>query len=220
MLLLENISKKYYKDEIEYYLFKNISLYLEPKNIYLLEGPSGSGKTTFLNTLSLLDKSYEGKIKYNDLYLDIRDREYFISKRSYMKQENELIPFLSIMDQLKIKSILQKINIEERDALINKYALMLEIDGILLKKTFELSGGEKKRAYLLLILLSRSELYLFDEPTVHLEDKFIFVLESIFYELREKNKCIIISSHDLLFKSKKKKIIFTELFKIMEMQIN
>lgn len=164
---LNNVSFSYDNKPV----FENFSLEIE-EGITCLMGASGLGKTTLLKLLGGLLKPDEGTV-------DIGDR-----KVSFMFQEDRLLPWLSVRDNVLLVTDREK----ETDELLCE----LGIDGNL--RIDELSGGMARRVALARCLMFDSDLLLMDEPFKGMDSKLIIRVAGI---IRRQNKTAVISTHSL-----------------------
>lgn len=134
----------------------------------IVSGPSGSGKTTLFKlilgefkpvagglTVFGLDPSLEGNLS--------RIR----SQIGYCSKEGHLIQKLTVMENIDLYLNGRGIDLSSDE--IMHLANTLNIDNILDKLPTQLSGGELKRAELLMIPLDKPKLLLLDEPTAMLD---------------------------------------------------
>lgn len=62
MIVLENVNKVFYTDEIETHALENINLTIKAGEFASIMGPSGCGKSTMLNIMGLLDTPTSGSV--------------------------------------------------------------------------------------------------------------------------------------------------------------
>ena len=163
----------------------------------LLMGPSGSGKTTVLKAILGLIEPVHGTIKvfgedpYNGDPIKIR------RKIGYLSQEGWMIPELTIRENAEFYCTGRgrKFN-EER---FNELASALNVASVLNKRPPELSGGELRRAELLMILSDEPKLLLLDEPTAMLDrenaQRVLEVLKKMLGKVT-----MVVTSHDPLLR--------------------
>ena len=72
----------------------------------------------------------------------------------------------------------------------------LNLQGMLDRKVYELSGGEQQRIAIAKIMLKDPDLILADEPTASLDDENKQIVLSMLRMLQQKGKTILIVSHD------------------------
>ena len=76
---------------------------------------------------------------------------------------------------------------------------LCNIENILDRNIYDVSGGERQRAGLAKILLTDAQLLLFDEPTKGMDNEFKSEFGKLLYKLKEAGKTIVIVSHDTEF---------------------
>ena len=167
--------KKSFNSEI----ISNFSVLIEPTETLAIIGDSGSGKTTILNILSDLTPKSSGTI------------EKSFKKMAYIFQEDRLIPWMNIEDNIKIvnQSISQEVLVETLKT--------LKIYDKIKNFPHELSGGMKKRVNIARALVYFPDIILMDEPFSSLDIKIKHEIIVDFLKLKEKYKfSTIIVSHD------------------------
>lgn len=206
-MIVKNLSKSFNYNKI----LDNISFVLEDNDKVCLIGNNGAGKSILLKILNG-DINYDsGNINYNDenigmLMQEIDIEDYDLTITCYIKRKTG---FKNIENKLKeLEENLNDSNMEEYGNVLDLY---LKLDGYnfenninmllnglglnkdLNKKVKELSGGEKIKVLLTILLLSNPDIMLLDEPTNNLDIDGITYLENYLVKL---NKKMIIVSHD------------------------
>lgn len=185
MLKINNLSKKYYKVEA----VKNVSFSVEDGSITILLGPNGAGKSTLIKSIAGLLK-YTGSIEINNFpNKSIEAKKEF----SYVPESPSLYELLTVEEHINF--IAKAYNIEDYK---DKAKELLERFDMIDKKNKlgkELSKGMQQKVSIICGLITEPNLILFDEPMIGLDPKAIKELKSMFLELREKGKSIIISTH-------------------------
>ncbi len=207
-LSVENISKSYG----ERVLFEDISFGINKDQKVAFVAKNGSGKTSILNIIAGLDTPDTGKI--------VTRKEISMA---YLSQNDVLNPDLTIEETIfatenKILSIVNQYekalkNLEDTDAYQAAFELMeqynawdfetqyrqilskLKIDD-LSQKVSSLSGGQKKRVSLAIVLIHKPDFLILDEPTNHLDLEMIEWLEAYF--AKEKITLFMVT-HDRYF---------------------
>lgn len=175
-MVLQNISKKY-KEEI---IFENISFDIHKGEIVCILGSSGIGKTSLLNiAIGTVEKTL-GNINRFD------------TKISYVFQDDRLIPWLNLFENIKLVSKNTK-----DDEILN----LIEYMGLSDYITFfpkELSGGMKKRASIARALIFGGDLVILDEPFKSLDIKLRKEMLDLLLSLRnEKKISFLMVTHDI-----------------------
>ncbi|WP_461615519.1 ABC-F family ATP-binding cassette domain-containing protein [Clostridium sp. Marseille-QA1073] len=189
---VENI----YKSFGEKQLIKDFSYIATKEDRIGIIGPNGVGKSTLLNILSGRLEVDSGVIEFGDTV-----------KLGYFTQENgEMNEKLRVIDY--IKEIAEFIT--TKDGITISASQMLErfmFEGAMQYTPIsKLSGGEKRRLYLLRILMESPNVLFLDEPTNDLDIDTLTILEEY---LEEFNGSVITVSHDRYFLDKIANKIFT-----------
>lgn len=175
ILLARNVKKVYGSRGAVYTALHGIDLKVKEGEFVGIMGPSGAGKTTLLNLMATIDRPTEGEIiiggsnvvSMNEVELSTfrRDRLGFIF------QDYNLLDNLTVRENIVLPLALAKINHQEIEKRVEEIANNLEIDDILDKYPYEVSGGQKQRTAASRAIINQPELVLADEPTGNLDSK-------------------------------------------------
>ena len=164
------------------------------RQITCLIGPSGSGKTTLLRMLNRLNEAEEGSIYFNGV--DIKEMHPIkLRRKIIMLGQTPILYSGTIADNLQIGLRLSE------QPLAAENRLLAYLDKVGLHKelivTYEnLSGGEKQRLFLALVLLMEADVYLADEPSIA-KDKETesFVIDNLVTFVKEHDKQLVMVTH-------------------------
>lgn len=180
MINLKNVSKSFGQQVV----LRNVDMAVFEHEFIALVGRNGSGKTTLLKILASILEPDEGKVEMlNGL------------KVAYFPQE------ISLDDQKKSgKELLARIMGLAPEKVIGEIGSLfkkLRFSPEKLDSSIELlSGGEKSKLLLMLILSSNADIFLLDEPTNNLDLRGLVILENF---IMSSSRGFLIVSHDRKF---------------------
>lgn len=180
----ENVSFSYPDKPI----LEDFNLLIQNKDRIGIVGDNGKGKSTLLNLIA-------GDLQADSGKLDIGETiriGYFSQTIKGLDESKRVINFLQEVAE-EAKTTSGMVSIAE---LLEQFLFPRNTHGTLIEK---LSGGEKKRLYLLKILLQRPNVLLLDEPTNDLDIATLTVLEHF---LQGFTGPVITVSHDRYFLDK------------------
>lgn len=202
MLRLKNISKDYIIDKKPFRALNNITLNFPKSQFCCVLGPSGCGKTTLLNIIGGLDAYTEG-----NLYIDgkstksykSKDWDNYRNKRiGFVFQNYNLIPHLTILENVELSLTLDGVNHKERKKRTTNALHKVGLDDILTKKPNQLSGGQQQRVAIARALISNPEIILADEPTGALDSKTSVQVMNIIKEISKDHLVIMVTHNEEL----------------------
>ncbi|MBD2311033.1 ABC transporter ATP-binding protein [Desertifilum sp. FACHB-1129] len=191
-VVIENLQKRYGSIEA----VKNVSLQVEPGEIFGILGPNGAGKTTTLRCLCTLSAPDAGKIEVSGISA-ISNPKAARQLLGYVAQEVALDKVLTGRELLELQAALYHL---PRQAIAERVERVLELLGLEAyadQKTGTYSGGLKKRLDLAAGLLHQPKVLVLDEPTVGLDIESRVIVWDFLRKLRQAGTTIIITSHYL-----------------------
>ncbi|MGD6818966.1 ribosomal protection-like ABC-F family protein [Metabacillus sp. 113a] len=215
---VQNVSKSFGS----HLLFENLSLEIHDNDRVGLVGRNGTGKTTIFNIIKgkelpdagVVSVRKDTKIGYlaqiptaaaGETAEGIL-RRAFEDLRSIQRKMNDLEAVMAGADRAELERVLirygslqdqfERLGGYEMDSKLSKVADGLQISGLLDQPFCSLSGGEKTKVGLGMILLQEPDLLLLDEPTNHLDIRAVEWLEQF---LGEYKGTVIMISHDRHF---------------------
>jgi ABC-2 type transport system ATP-binding protein len=191
-VLIEKLQKRYGAVEA----VKDVSLTIEPGEIYGLLGPNGAGKTTTLRCLCTLTEPDAGRIEVSGIsVLDMP--KIARQKLGYVAQEVAIDKVLTGRELLQLQAALYHLPrsiIKER---IEAVIQLLGIEAYADKKSGTYSGGIRKRLDLASGLLHQPDVLVLDEPTVGLDIESRFAVWDFLRKIRNEGTTVLITSHYL-----------------------
>ena len=200
VLEFKNVTKSYQDGNKEIEALKETNFKIEEGQFIAIIGPSGSGKSTFLTLAGGLQTPSKGQIIINGKdYTNLSEKERAklrFNDIGFVLQASNLVPFLTAKQQLEL---VDRINKRKRPTLQDQKSLFKElgIDHLENKLPKDLSGGERQRLAIARALYNNPAIILADEPTASLDsDRAFEVVDLLLKECKEKNKSIIMVTHD------------------------
>ncbi|MEB3311796.1 MAG: ABC-F family ATP-binding cassette domain-containing protein [Snowella sp.] len=181
---LENISKSY-GDRV---LIKDFTYIFNPEDRIGIVGSNGAGKSTLMNIIT-------GRVEPDSGKVDIGSTIHF----GYFDQHSDdLMPNgeQRVIDYLKDVAELVKTadgSVITASQMLERFLFPPDQQYAPINK---LSGGEKRRLFLLRVLMSAPNVLILDEPTNDLDVQTLAILEDY---LEDFNGCVIVVSHDRYF---------------------
>ena len=195
-----NVTKSYRDGNKEIEALKETNFKIEEGQFIAIIGPSGSGKSTFLTLAGGLQTPSKGQIIINGKdYTNLSEKERAklrFNDIGFVLQASNLVPFLTAKQQLEL---VDRINKKNKQTIQDKHSLFKElgIEHLENKLPKDLSGGERQRLAIARALYNDPAIILADEPTASLDsDRAFEVVDLLSKECREKNKSIIMVTHD------------------------
>ena len=200
ILEINNLSKHFENNGSKISVLNNINLKIETGKVIAIIGPSGSGKSTFLHLISLLDMPSKGKIKIlGKSITDLSDNEKNKLIREHISiifQNNNLLSDFTALENVALPLIIRDKDYKTSKKLAEKFLKKVNLGHRLNHFPSDLSGGEQQRVAIARALIAETKIILADEPTGNLDNKNSKEVFSYFLKLKEKNKIVLIATHN------------------------
>ena len=200
VLEFKNVTKSYRDGNKEIEALKETNFKIEEGQFIAIIDPSGSGKSTFLTLAGGLQTPSKGQIIINGKdYTNLAEKERAklrFNDIGFVLQASNLVSFLTAKQQLEL---VDRINNKRKKTLQDQKSLFKElgIDHLENKLPKDLSDGERQRLAIARALYNNPAIILADEPTASLDsDRAFEVVDLLSKECKEKNKSIIMVTHD------------------------
>lgn len=190
----------------------NVTFSVEQGEYIAIMGESGSGKTTLLNILAALDRPTSGEVLLNEKSIvSINEKEISAFRRNnlgFVFQDFNLLDTFSIEDNIYLPLVLSGKTYEEMNQRLKPIAKELEIDSLLKKFPYEISGGQKQRAAIARALITEPQIILADEPTGSLDSRSSDGLLKVFSNINKQGQTILMVTHSTKAASHAKRVLF------------
>lgn len=220
--LIRNYAKPSKSDEKqEVKVIKDISFDIEEKEFVGIMGKSGCGKTTLLKVLGLIDRPTDGTVSFKNKEIrKLWDEELCdIRRRSigFVFQDFYLMDSLSVEENIMLPMVLDKADVNKCFESAKVYEELFEIEHLIKKNPYELSGGEKQRVAICRALINNPDLILADEPTGNLDSRSGAIVVKALEDINQNlDKTIVMVTHDPQVASHCNRIIFLKDGKILK----
>ena len=191
---------------------KNVNFSVEPGEYVAIMGESGSGKTTLLNILAALDRPTSGEVLLNGRALsDIREKDMAAFRRTHLGfvfQDFNLLDTFSLKDNILLPLVLAGREYPEMERALRPLAQRLEIEPLLEKFPYEVSGGQKQRCAVARALITAPQIVLADEPTGALDSRAADQLLDLFGQINAEGQTILMVTHSVKAASHARRVLF------------
>jgi len=188
----ENLSKVYQRSRREaVYALKNLTLSVQPGEIFGYLGPNGAGKTTTIRLLLDLIRPTSGGAKI--FGQDVQQHSVELHRRiGFLPGELNL--WKSYTGQ-QVVNYIGKIRGGLDEHYLRELTKRLELDLSLRVRSY--SSGNKRKLGLLLALMNKADLLILDEPTSGLDPLMQQRFNEMMLEVQQEGRTIFLSSHIL-----------------------
>ena len=192
MLKINNLTKKY-GDKIA---VDNLTLHIQPGEIYGFIGHNGAGKTTTIKAACGIMQFDEGEV-----YIDgvsIKEKPIECKKKlAYIPDNPDLYDFMKGIQFLNFTADVYGVGADERQERIKKYADLFELTESLGEQISAYSHGMKQKLAIISALIHDPKLIVMDEPFVGLDPKAAHLLKEQMHEMCKNGAAIFFSTHVL-----------------------
>ena len=212
VIVTEGVTKVYSDNGIPVNAVTGIDLSFKPGEFTAIVGPSGSGKTTFLNIISGLDSVTDGKVWLDgQLLSEMSGRSLSDFRRDnigFIFQAYNLIPVLSVEENVEYIMLLQGVPSDERHNRVMKMLNLLGLDDFADRLPPKLSGGQQQRVAIARAMVAQPLLVLADEPTANLDSKTGGELLDLMRRLNQSTgMTFLFSTHDTMIMERASRLV-------------
>lgn len=189
-------------------VIKGLSLQVAKGEFFALVGGNGTGKSTSLSLISRVRRPYRGKIKLAGRPLEkYSDQELYRNFLGVLPQNPQsLFVKKTVLEELfevidgpkEKKSDAYQLQMTKEQA-VQGILELTQLEHLVHRHPYDLSGGEQQRLALGKILLLRPQILLLDEPTKGLDDFYKQQFGEILLQLKKQGVTILMVSHDVEF---------------------
>jgi len=198
---MNGIRKVYDTGKVKVEALKGIDLSILPGEFVAVVGPSGSGKSTLMNLIGCLDTATDGSYRLagedvaglgRDDLADVRNRRV-----GFVFQNFNLLAQISSFENVEMPLLFGGVPPRKRKERVAELMARVGLADRMDHKPTELSGGQMQRVAIARALAMDPAILLADEPTGNLDTSSGGDVMSIFSELWQQGRTLVVITHDL-----------------------
>jgi putative ABC transport system ATP-binding protein len=211
VIQMKAIRKVYDTGKVTVEALKGIDLSIAAGEFVAVVGPSGSGKSTLMNLIGCLDTATDGSYRLagesvagleRDQLADIRNRRV-----GFVFQNFNLLPQISSFENVEMPLLFGGVAPGKRRERVAELMTRVGLADRMDHKPTELSGGQMQRVAIARALAMEPDIVLADEPTGNLDTSSGSDVMSIFSELWQQGRTLVVITHDLTLARRAGRII-------------
>jgi putative ABC transport system ATP-binding protein len=211
IIRMSEIRKVYDTGKVKVEALKGVDLDIHQGEMVAIVGPSGSGKSTLMNLIGCLDTPTSGDYELagervagvtRDQLAEIRNRRV-----GFVFQNFNLLPHITSLENVELPMLFGGVSPRERR---ERAAELLDRVGLGDRgehKPTELSGGQMQRVAIARALAMNPDIVLADEPTGNLDSTAGSDIMSLFTELWQQGRTLVVITHDLALARRASRIV-------------
>ncbi|SDP35328.1 putative ABC transport system ATP-binding protein [Nakamurella panacisegetis] len=211
VISLHDVTKVYATGSLEVRALDGVSLRIDEGEYVAIMGPSGSGKSTLMHIIGCLDVLSSGSyyLAGEDVsQMDEIDLAEIRNRRiGFVFQQFHLLPSLSAWRNVELPMIYSGAPKGIRRAKAIEALRRVGLESRVNHKPGELSGGQQQRVAVARALVGDPALILADEPTGNLDSTATEDALSLFDELHEQGRTIVLITHELEVAERARRIV-------------
>ena len=198
---MRGVNKIYPMGDEQLHALKDVNLDVKQGEYLSVLGPSGSGKSTLMNIIGCLDVATSGRyILHGQEIEDLTEAELARIRSQevgFIFQNSQLLPRLTAQKNVELPLIYAGVSPGERARRAKQMLERVGLSDRMHHYANQLSGGQQQRVAIARALVTNPTLLLADEPTGALDQKTGKQVMSLFRELNDEGRTIIMITHDL-----------------------
>lgn len=202
LLKAEGLWKEYRNGKsVVLQVLQGVHLEIRQGEFVVIVGPSGSGKSTLLHILGGLDRPTEGTVMLDDEDIFQFSEEELAKFRNtrlgFVFQFHHLLPEFTALENVCMPALIHGESMDGSKTRAIRILKSVGLEGRMLHKPSELSGGEQQRVAVARALMNQPQLILADEPSGNLDKENGLKLHELLGDLSSKEgHTFVVATHN------------------------
>ena len=198
---MRDIVKQYQMGDEVQEVLKHVNLDLEKGEFLSILGPSGSGKSTMMNIIGCLDTPTSGTYILRGRNIGEQNQHQLAQIRcqeiGFIFQSFQLLPRMNALKNVELPLIYAGVSAREREKRAMEMLERVGLEDRMYHMPNQLSGGQQQRVAIARALATNPTILLADEPTGALDQATGKQVMSLFRELNDEGRTVIMITHDM-----------------------
>ncbi len=188
-LLIDSVSKRF--GEVQ--ALEDVSLEIEPGEVFGFLGANGAGKTTAMRIVLDILRPDSGSVTWNGRRNMDLPRETW----GYLPEERGLYAKMNVMEQLVFFARLHGVKSKAAEREVRDWLERFRIPEYADRRAEQLSKGNQQKIQFIAAILHDPQVLLMDEPFSGLDPVNVALLKQAFLEMKDRGKTLIFSTHQM-----------------------
>jgi len=197
---LTDICKRYRVGDQEITALDHVTLSIESGEFIAIIGPSGSGKSTLMHLLGCLDTPTSGQLTIDGVDVSKAGSDELARMRNsrigFVFQSFNLLPKFDVLRNVELPMVYAGVSAKTRRERAMEAIEQVGLTHRVHNNPLQLSGGQCQRVAIARALVNNPKIIFADEPTGNLDSHTGEAILSLFRELSESGRTIVLVTHD------------------------
>lgn len=202
MITFENLTKSYHGTTVLGRVDDGLSGQLAAGGITSIIGANGAGKSTLLTIIGRLLAPTTGSVRVSGLDVATTRSSVLARKLAILRQENHTTARLRVRELVAMGRFPHcRGRLKRADhAAVEQAMAFVSLDGLADRFIDQMSGGQRQRAYIAMVLAQDAEVILLDEPLNNLDMRHsVQMMQQLRRAADELGRTVVMVMHDLNF---------------------
>lgn len=200
MIVARNLTKAYGAARV----VRDVSLTIPRGGVTSIIGPNGAGKSTLLGLLSRLLPATSGSVHIDELDVAKAPSDVLARRLSILRQDNHLMARLTVRDLVafgRFPHTHGRLTVDD-ESRISEAIRFMELEPLADRFLDEMSGGQRQRAFVAMVLCQDTDYVLLDEPLNNLDMRHAASMMKLVRRIADElGKTFVLVLHDINFAS-------------------